>query len=113
MRYLFWLWFMPLALFWGWFGLSYYDVNFGLTVFSRDLHDLVFHIYGSLLGIDPARIPVLFLRACIFDTGLIFAIVAFRKRREIRRWWAARKAAPDDAMRVESGETVPAQLPAE
>jgi hypothetical protein len=30
MRYLFWLWFMPLSLFWGWFGLSYYDVNFGM-----------------------------------------------------------------------------------
>ncbi len=38
MRYLFWLWFMPLSLFWGWFGLSYYDMNFGMLFLRRELH---------------------------------------------------------------------------
>jgi hypothetical protein len=90
MRFLFWFWLTPLVLFWSWFGLSYYDINFGLLFLRRELHDLVFRIYGSLLGVDPTVIPVLFLKACIFDTFLIFGIIAYRKRRQIRQWWAAR-----------------------
>ena len=110
MRYLLWLWFTPLVLFWGWFGLSYNDVSFGFTFLSRDLHDLVFRIYGSLLGIDPSTIPWLFLKACIFDTVLIFCIVAFRKRRQIRDWWANRNRSPELEM---LDEAQPAQVPAE
>lgn len=111
MRYLFWLWFMPLSLFWGWFGLSYYDMNFGTVFLSRELHDLVFAIYGHLLDIDPATIPGLFLRACIFDSFLIFGIVAFRKRRQIREWWAKRRGGAQDAGEAVSAEAV--QVPAE
>lgn len=112
MRYLLWLWLLPLTLFWGWFGLSYYDVNFGLLIFSRQLHDLVFNIYGSLLGVEPASIPVLFLKACIFDTFLIFGIIAFRKRRQIRAWWDGRRRTETDAIEDQrEGET--AQVPAE
>lgn len=111
MRYLLWLWLLPLVLFWGWFGLSYYDVNFGLLIFRRDLHDLVFQIYGQMLGIDPATIPGLFLKACIFDSALIFAIVAFRKRRAIRAWWEKRRAGGKDPADIDAVE--PVQLPAE
>ncbi|MFZ2101316.1 MAG: DUF6105 family protein [Oricola sp.] len=110
MRYLLWFWLTPLVLFWGWFGLSYYDMNFGMLFLRRELHDLVFEIYGQILGIDPATIPVLFLKACIFDTFLIAGIIAFRKRRQIRQWWVARQAQaamPAEA-RIEA-----AQLPAE
>ncbi|TCD14486.1 DUF6105 family protein [Oricola cellulosilytica] len=111
MRYLFWLWFLPLSVFWSWFGLSYNDVNFGLMFLSRDLHDLVFNIYGSLLGVDPAAIPIMFLKACIFDSALIFAIVAFRKRRQIRAWWEARRQRDrDDAPMTQE---VAAHIPAE
>jgi hypothetical protein len=111
MRYLFWLWFLPLSLFWGWFGLSYHDLNFGMLFLSRDLHDMVFQIYGSLLGLDPASIPIMFLKACIFDTFLIFGIVAYRKRRQIRQWWQNRKllSGPETA---EPG-AVETQVPAE
>ncbi len=37
MRFLFWFWLTPLVLFWGWFGLSYYDINFGLLFLRREL----------------------------------------------------------------------------
>ena len=114
MRYLFWLWLTPLTLFWGWFGLSYYDMNFGLTIFSRQLHDLVFAIYGSLLGVEPATIPALFLKACIFDTFLIFGIIAFRKRRAIRAWWAERRRPATTSVTGEDmAEIAPVQAPAE
>ena len=114
MRYLFWLWFTPLTLFWGWFGLSYYDVNFGMLFLRRELHDLVFAIYGEILGIDPATIPVLFLKACIFDTFLIFGIVAYRKRRQIRAWWMKRRGIEEQAeSALQSGPAEPVQVPAE
>lgn len=112
MRYLFWLWFLPLTLFWGWFGLSYYDVNFGMLFLTRELHDMVFAIYGHILGIDPAIIPGMFLKACIFDTFLIFGIIAYRRRRKIRAWWNSRYGnGADDA--GEALPAVPPQLPAE
>lgn len=116
MRYLFWLWFVPLTLFWGWFGLSYYDMNFGFLFLSRDLHDLVFAIYGSILHVDPKTIPGMFLQACMFDTVLIFSIIAFRKRRLIRAWWQDRRLAGEAALRpipVETAAGEAAQVPAE
>lgn len=91
MRYIFYFWFLPLSLLWGWFGLSYYDINFGTVFLSREMHDLVFAIYGSILNVEPATIVSLLVRACIIDTALIFGIYAFRKRREINAWWQARQ----------------------
>ena len=39
-----------------------------------------------MLGVDPATIPALIAKACIFDTAMIVAIWAFRRRREIAAW---------------------------
>ena len=64
MRYLVALWALPLGLFWGWFGLSYYDVNFGYLILSRQVHDLVFDLYGQILGLAPEQIPWLVAKAC-------------------------------------------------
>jgi hypothetical protein len=86
MRYLLILWAAPLAIFWGWFFLSVNDLHFGFVFLSREVHDLVFHIYGQTLGLDPAAIPMLVAKACIFDTLIIGAIYAFRRRREIAAW---------------------------
>ena len=83
MRYILLFWALPLGLFWGWFFLSYYDINFGLLFLSRDFHNFGFAIYGNILGIDPASIPYLVAKACIVDTLLIMGIFAFRRRREI------------------------------
>lgn len=106
MRYLLTFWALPMGLFWGWYFLSYHDINFGTVFFSRAIHDFAFDFYGSLLGIDPEIIPGLVARACIVDTVLIFGIYAFYRRRDIRAWWNARQAA---AAAPEAGRAPPAE----
>ena len=85
------LWAGPIALLGSWYGLSYYDMSFGIFMLTRDAHDLVFRIYGHILGIPPENIPPLVLRAIIFDSLLVFALIAFRRRRKIAAWWQARR----------------------
>lgn len=86
MRTLFALWAVPLALFWGWFFLSLNDINFGYVMLSRQLHDLVFQLYGDMLGVDPALIPGMVAKACVLDTLLLMTFWAFRRRRVIGGW---------------------------
>ena len=80
MRLLLILWFVPLALFWGWYALSANDWNMGMLFFSREIHDKVFEIYGRTLGVDPALIPGMAAAACAFDSAIVLAIAAFRWR---------------------------------
>ena len=89
MKYLVAIWATPLLLFWGWFFLSLNDMNFGYVMLTRQVHDLVFQLYGDFLGVEPASIPAMVAQACIFDTGLIAAIWAFRRRRELAAWTRA------------------------
>ncbi|PRD58791.1 DUF6105 family protein [Phyllobacterium myrsinacearum] len=89
-------WAGPLSFLWGWYFLSYYDLSMGMYFFSREMHDLVFTIYGNILGIAPDSIPPLVARACIVDTGLVFCLIAFRRRKQIIAWgkvWRANRAA--------------------
>lgn len=88
MRYVLILWAAPLGLFWGWFFLSAHDINFGSIYLSRALHELVFEVYGEMLGIDPTTIPWLVGKACIVDTLLILALYAFKRRAVIAAWLA-------------------------
>ncbi len=83
MRILLILWAVPLVLFWTWFGLSAYDISFGTLFFSRRLHDVVFTIYGNTLGVPPQDVPAMVAWACLFDSGIIAMIAAFRWR---ARW---------------------------
>ncbi|MGB3391107.1 MAG: DUF6105 family protein [Pseudaminobacter sp.] len=92
MRYVIALWLAPLALFWGWFGLSYFDMNFGYVLLTRQAHDIIFELYGEMLGIDPTIIPGMIVKACILDSLLILAILAFRRRRRIGEWLKAQRA---------------------
>lgn len=87
MRYILIFWAAPMSFFWGWYFLSYYDLNMGMTFFSREIHDLVFNIYGNVLGIEPSTIPPLAARACVFDTFVIFGLLALRRRRQIMTWF--------------------------
>ncbi len=59
------LWAAPMALIGSWYTLSYYDLNFGTRFLSRDLHDLVFIVYGNLLGIAPEAVPPLVMKAIL------------------------------------------------
>jgi hypothetical protein len=81
MKYVFALWATPLVLFWGWYFLSLNDVHFGYVMLSRQVHDLVFQLYGQMLGIDPQSIPAIVAEACIVDTLTLLAIWAFRRRK--------------------------------
>ncbi|WP_337184902.1 DUF6105 family protein [Shinella sp.] len=85
------LWAGPIALLGSWYGLSYYDMNFGIFMLTRDAHDLVFRIYGHILGIPPENLPPLVLRAIVFDSFLVLGLIAFRRRRQIAAWWRARR----------------------
>ena len=94
MIYIFCIWAFPLVFFWVWYFLSFYDINFGILFLSRRMHDLVFHIYGEILHVDPQIIPGLVAKACVVDTLLILAIWAFRRRKKIAAWYRARYAPP-------------------
>ena len=93
MRWVFALWALPMGIFWGWFYLSSNDMNFGYVMLTRQVHDLLFQLYGEMLGVDPATIPPLVAKACILDTLLILAIWAFRRRQAIAAWFAPRASA--------------------
>ena len=102
------LWAGPIALLGSWYGLSYYDMNFGIFMLTRDAHDLVFRIYGHILGIPPENLPPLVMRAIVFDSFLVFALLAFRRRRQIAAWWQARhQSSPAALARDESLSSAP------
>lgn len=84
MRSFLYLWVLPMSLFGTWYGLSYNDLHGGYWFFSRAMHDQVMMVYAAPLGMDPADLPPLLLRALIVDTMLVAAIMAFRYR---KRWW--------------------------
>ena len=93
MRYILIFWAAPMSFLWGWYFLSVNDISFGTLFLSRDLHNLVFSIYGEILGVDPAAIPAMLAKACVVDTLLIAAIYGFRRRKDIKAWWQARNTA--------------------
>lgn len=105
MRILLILWFVPVVLLGLWYGLSVNDWNFGTRLFSREMHDLVFGLYGRVLGMQPEALPPLLARAVALDSLVVFAIVAFRWR---ARWWPTVKAYLRPELLV-SGQGSPAE----
>lgn len=98
MKWLLIFWGGPVMLLTGWYGLSYYDMSFGFFMLTRDAHDLVFQIYGHILGIPPEDLPPLVLRAIIVDSFLVLGLIAFRRRKKILAWWQARRQSASDAL---------------
>ena len=92
MRFVLILWALPLGLFWSWYFLSANDINFGFVFLTQEVNELVFRLYGQVLGIDPETIPPLVAKACLLDSLLILAILAFRRRKiliaRLREAWA-------------------------
>lgn len=95
MRWVLTLWFLPMALFWGWYLASAADLG-GVIFFTRVFHDHMFSIYGDLLGVDPAVIPGWFAKGCLIDSALVLCIYAFARRRTIAAWWRQRRQGPAD-----------------
>ena len=89
MRYILILWFVPLTLFWGWYGISANDWHFGYFFLSRGFHDHMFTIYGSILGVDPAAVPAMIAGTFALDSAILLAIAAFRWRAD---WYPQTKA---------------------
>ncbi len=85
-------WAGPILLLGTWYGLSYYDMSFGFFMLTRQTHDLVFQIYGNILGLPPEILPGLVARAIVVDSLVLFAIIGFRRRKQIAAWWKARSA---------------------
>lgn len=83
-------WAGPILLLGTWYGLSYYDMNFGFFMLTRQAHDLVFQIYGKVLGLPPEILPGLVARAIVVDSVVLFAIIGFRRRKQIAAWWRNR-----------------------
>jgi len=100
------LWAGPVALLAGWYGLSYYDMSFGFFMLTRHTHDLVFEVYGNVLGIPPETIPPLVARAIAFDSLIVLAIIAFRKRRAIAAWWRRRQSSKAEGVAVRREESL-------
>ncbi|PYB70681.1 DUF6105 family protein [Rhizobium wuzhouense] len=100
------LWATPIALLGAWYSLSYYDMSFGIFMLTRQAHDLVFQIYGNVLGLPPETIPPLVMRAVVVDSLVLFAFMAFRRRKAIKAWWRARQASSDVAETRASPESL-------
>ncbi len=98
------LWAGPVTLLGSWYSLSYYDMSFGFFMLTRQTHDLVFQIYGNILGIPPETIPPLVMRAIVVDSLIVFAIIAFRKRKSIAAWWRGRQSS--EAASLASAESL-------
>lgn len=102
------LWAGPVLLLGSWYFLSYYDMSFGFFMLTRQAHDLVFQIYGNVLGIPPETIPPLVARAIAVDSLLVFAIIGFRKRKAIAAWWRSRQPSMDASLAsIESRSKAP------
>jgi hypothetical protein len=99
------LWAGPVALLGSWYWLSYYDMSFGFYMLTRQTHDLVFQIYGNILGLPPESLPPLVARAIAVDSLIVFAILAFRKRKQIANWWLGPQ--PVERARPESLSSAP------
>lgn len=65
------LWAGPVALLGSWYWLSYYDLSFGFFMLTRQTHDLVFQIYGNILGLPPESLPPLVARAIAVDSLIV------------------------------------------
>jgi hypothetical protein len=103
MKWIVFFWALPLAILGSWYTLSYYDINFGYLILSRQMHDVVFQIYGNILGLPPQDIPPLVAKAIVFDTLLLAGIISFRRRKAIIAWWRGRQSsnAPVASLKID------------
>ncbi len=98
-------WLIPVVLLGGWYGLSYHDLHFGFVLLSRRAHDLVFQIYGNMLGMPPEDIPPLVIKAIFVDSLIVLGIVGIRYRKGIAAWMRRRPSTYDEVS-AESEESL-------
>jgi Family of unknown function (DUF6105) len=91
MRYFLALWVLPVGGLVAWLFMAANDYSLGTFFFSRAMYDLVFGVYGEVLGVEPATLPPLVYKALIVDTLIVAALFALKRRRDIMHWWKTRK----------------------
>lgn len=84
------MWGGPVLFLTGWYVLSYYDMSFGIFMLTREAHDMVFALYGNILGMPPEVIPPLVARAMVVDTFIVFGLLALRRRKQLAAWYVQR-----------------------
>ncbi|SMC53211.1 hypothetical protein SAMN06297251_103201 [Fulvimarina manganoxydans] len=84
-------WVAPLSFFWSWYFLAQADV--GGVLYTREVFDQTFAIYGAILGMSPDEIAWLIAKAIVVDSLILLAIIAFRRRRKIAAFIAERRNA--------------------
>ncbi|MEN9895957.1 MAG: hypothetical protein RIR97_1809 [Pseudomonadota bacterium] len=92
MKWLLGIWGFPVIILFGWYALSYNDMSFGWFMLSREANDLVFKIYGDMLGLPPEVLPPLVAKAIAIDTLIVFALFLIKNRIRLVAFW--RKAQP-------------------
>lgn len=119
MRVILVLWAFPLVVFWTWYALSANDISFGTIFLSRQLHDIVFEVYGRTLGVPASSVPSMMASACAVDSALILSLAAYRWRKSwlpharhmlaALRGRAAGQAPADTVTVAPSGAALPAE----
>ncbi|MGG7518040.1 DUF6105 family protein [Allorhizobium undicola] len=107
MRWLLIFWAGPIFLLGSWYYLSLNDMSFGIFMLTRQANDLVFQVYGNMLGLDPASLPPLVMRAIVVDSAVLFALVGLRRRAKIIAWLRARRAQLSLAVKDRSLSSAP------
>lgn len=108
MRWFLGLWFVPISFLVLWFTLAANDINLGTFFFSRAMYDLVFAMYGEVLGIPPADLPPMVARALVLDSAIVLALYVFRRRRPIAAWVRGRyERSVSPARRTDSLSSAP------
>lgn len=82
------IWILPLSFVVGWLVLSSNDWNFGFQFLSRSAFDQFLNIYSTALGVEVDELPSMLGKALLFDSWLIVAFIAFRKRKVLIPWIA-------------------------
>jgi Family of unknown function (DUF6105) len=90
MRYFLALWVLPVGGLLAWLFLASNNYAFGTFFFSRTMYDLVFGIYGEILGVDPDTLPRLVYKALVLDTLIVASLFALKRRKDIMHWWKTR-----------------------
>ena len=83
------LWAIPIIFFWGWYGLSANNINFGYVFLSRAFHDQIFTIYGNVLQMPAEEVPAKLAWLFFIDSLILLAVAAFRWRKS---WWPSFRA---------------------
>jgi hypothetical protein len=100
-------WAGPLAFLGGWYWLSYNDISFGTFILSRQAHDLIFAIYGKVLGVPAADVPLMIAKALVVDSLFVVGLFAFRKRAKVIAWVQTRREAHASLRNEESLSSAP------